>query len=61
MINDFDDNKKLSYTSQIKISNDITNQFLKKLYFKWPKIDNKYIKRYIAYLKSIHFLDNEEK
>ncbi len=61
IINDFDDNKKLSYTSQIKISNDITNQFLKKLYFRWPKIDNKYIKRYIAYLKSIHFLDNEEK
>ena len=60
IINDFDDNKKLSYTSQIKISNDITNRFLKKLFFKWPKIDNKYIKRYVSYLKSIHFLDNEE-
>lgn len=58
IINDFDENKKLSYTTKIKISNSITNKLLKKSAFKWPKIDQKYIKKYIAYLRSINYLNN---
>lgn len=57
IINDFGKNKRLSYTSKIKISNNITNKFLKKLSFKWPRIDQKYIKKYISYLRSIGYLN----
>ena len=57
IINDFDNNKKLSYKTNIKISNNITNKLLKKLSFKWSKIDSKYIKKYIVYLKSIGYLE----
>lgn len=58
IINDFDENQKLSYTTKIKITNNITNNFLKKLSFKWPKINHKYIKKYIVYLRSINYLKN---
>lgn len=56
IINDFDKNKKLKYTTNIKIKNDFTNKILKNLSFKWPKINEKYIKRYVRYLKSIGYL-----
>ena len=56
IINDFDKDKKLSYYSNIKLQNDFTNKFLKGLFFKWPKIGEKYITKYIIYLKSIGYI-----
>lgn len=43
IVSDFDKNKKLSYYSSITMKNDITEQILTKLGFKWTKIDEKYV------------------
>lgn len=43
IVSDFDKNKKLSYYSSITMKNDITEQILAKLGFKWTKIDEKYV------------------
>lgn len=56
IINDFDKDKKLKYYSNIKLKNEFTNKFLKGIFFKWPKIGEKYITKYIIYLKSIGYL-----
>ena len=56
IINDFDENKNLVYNTNIKIQNSFTNKVLKNLSFKWPKINEKYIRKYIIYLKSIGYI-----
>ena len=56
IINDFDENKNLSYNSNIKIQNSLTNNILKSLSFRWPKINEKYLRKYIIYLKTIGYI-----
>ena len=56
IINDFDENKNLVYNTNIKLQNNFTNKILKNLLFKWPKINEKYMKKYIIYLKSIGYI-----
>jgi len=56
IINDFDIDKKLVYDSNVKLNNDFTNKYLKKLSFSWPEIDEKYIYQYLDYLKTINYL-----
>lgn len=56
IINDFGKDKKLQYYTHIQIKNDFTNKFLKNILFKWPKIGQKYINKYIIYLKSIGYI-----
>ena len=57
IINDFDINKQIQYISNIKINNSFTNKYLGRILFKWPKINYKYITKYIIYLKSIGYID----
>ena len=52
IINDFDDNKKISYKSNIHIVSEHSKLFLGKLRFYWPKIDKNYIINYIKYFKN---------
>lgn len=56
IINDFDENKDLSYNTNIKLQNNFTNKLLKSLSFKWSKINEKYLRKYIIYLKSIGYI-----
>ena len=56
IINDFDNNKKLVYDSNIILKNNFTNEFLSTLSFKWCKIDKKYIYKYLNYLKEVGYL-----
>lgn len=56
IINDFDNNKKLVYDSNIILKNDFTNEFLSILSFKWCKIDKRYIYKYLNYLKEVGYL-----
>lgn len=56
IINDFDENKNLVYNTNIKLQNNFTNKVLKNLSFKWPKINERYMKKYIIYLKSIGYI-----
>lgn len=57
IVNDLDDNNDLAYTSNIKITSDITVNYLKKIGFKWPYINENYVKKYLNYLKNIGFLN----
>ena len=56
IINDFDKTGKLNYNSSVEIKNEITNSVLENINFKWPIINENYIKKYIFYLKSIGYL-----
>lgn len=57
-IDDMDENDKLNYDSNIRIENDFTVEYLRKLGFEWNNIDFEYIKKYIEYFRKIGFLDN---
>jgi surfactin family lipopeptide synthetase B len=61
IIADLNKNKELEYQSNIIVKSDFTINVLLKLKFKWPKIDSKYIKKYINYLRKIKFLDYKER
>ena len=56
IINDFDENKNLVYNTNIKLKNNFTNKLLKNLSFKWPKVNERYMKKFIIYLKSIGYI-----
>lgn len=56
IINDFDSNKKLIYESNIELNNEFTNEFLKKIGFVWPEINEDYIFKYFDYLKNINYI-----
>lgn len=59
IINDFDNNMHLSYNTDIKIKSDFTVKYLKKSHFRWPRISNKYLKRFINLIRK-EFLDTDE-
>ena len=56
-INDMDEDDKLNYDSNIRIENDFTVEYLRKLGFEWPDVDFDYIKRYIEYFRNIGYLE----
>ena len=61
VLRDFDENKKLVYESKVKLDANFTNEYLSKIDFKWPKIDNIYLKKFINYFYSIGYITKEEK
>jgi len=56
IVNDISKNGKIQYVTNIKMENNFTNSYLKNVFFKWQTIDEKYIKKYVAYLKSIGYI-----
>ena len=56
-IGDMDENDKLNYDSNIRIENDFTVEYLRKLGFEWNVIDFEYIKKYVEYFKTLGFLE----
>ena len=56
IINDFSKENEIKYVSHIKMDNIFTNKYLGRILFRWPKITNKYIGKYIVYLKSIGYI-----
>ena len=48
---------ELVYDSNIRIMNDFTIWFMKKVGFEWAQIDEEYISGYINYFKSIGYLE----
>lgn len=60
IINDLNLDKKLSYKTNVSIKSDFSVDFLLHCKFKWNKIEENYIVKYITYLKSIGYLDKEE-
>ena len=55
--NDMDKDGRLVYDSNIRIMNDFTVWFLKKVGFEWKEIDMEYIRGYIEYFRKIGFLE----
>ena len=53
IIKDFDTNKKIAYRSNIHVSNDFSTEYLKKLHFKWPKITDEYLDKFIKYILNL--------
>ena len=43
--------KKLIYDSKIKIKNNFSKKFLRKINFDWPTIDETYVKNLLKLLK----------
>ena len=56
IINDFNENKKLVYDSNIILHNTFTNEFLNSLGFSWCEIEKNYIFNYLNYLKNSGYL-----
>ena len=61
VLRDFDENKKLVYESKVKLDAEFSNKYLSKIKFKWPKIDNIYLEKFIDYFYSIGYITKEEK
>lgn len=57
IINDFNSDKQISYTSNINILSEFSKAFLYKIGFTWPIIDMDYITKYIQYFKNIHLIE----
>lgn len=55
IIHDLDKEKRLIYTSNIKLDASFTVAYLKKIGFEWKSIDKEYIFKYINYFKKIKF------
>lgn len=57
IINDLNKDKKLVYTSSIRLNCDFTENYLKIVGFRWKKIDKNYIIKYMNYFKKIGFIN----
>ena len=55
--NDMDESGKLIYDSNIRLKNDFTDWFMRKLGFEWAQIDYDYIKAYVEYFREIGYLE----
>ena len=56
IIHDISKNKKLIYTSNVKIDCEFTEKYLRKIGFFWKDIDKEYILKYMNYFKKIGFI-----
>ncbi|MBP3569183.1 MAG: amino acid adenylation domain-containing protein [Lachnospiraceae bacterium] len=54
--NDMDEQGRLVYDSNIRIRNEFTDWFLKKLGFEWNETDLEYIRGYVEYFREIGYL-----
>ena len=55
IINDLSPDKKLKYSSNIKIKSNFSIDYLSKCKFKWNKINKIYIEKYFRYLNDINY------
>ena len=47
---DISEGNKLKYITDVNVTNEITNNVLNSLGFKWPEIDDKYLEQFIGRL-----------
>lgn len=55
--NDMNENGELVYDSNIRIKNDFTDWFMKKVGFEWARIDFDYIKGYLEYFRNLGYFE----
>lgn len=56
-INDMDADDWLNYDSKIRIENDFTVEYLRRLGFEWPEIGLEYLRNYVNYFRKIGYLE----
>lgn len=56
IVTDLDENKLLNLVNYIIPDAEFTNKYLKTLGFRWPKIDEEYVQKYINYFKNIKYI-----
>lgn len=59
-INDLDSNDQIIYDSKIRMKNDFTVQYLRRLGFEWTDIGLNYLKKYMAFFEKIGYLEGKE-
>ena len=57
IINDLTPDKKLKYSSNVKVKSSFSIDYLSKCKFKWKKINKNYIEKYFNYLKNINYFE----
>lgn len=57
IVRDLDNNKQLNYDSKVLLKNDFSKEFLNKMGFQWPIINNLYIKKYLDYMIKVGYLN----
>lgn len=55
IVNDLTPDKKLKYSSNIKVKSNLSIDYLAKCNFRWKKINKTYIEKYFKYLININF------
>ena len=53
LANDFNRDLHLPYKTDIIIKSDFTTKYLRRIHFKWPKISNKYLTRFVTVLRKV--------
>lgn len=56
-INDLDSNYQLAYDSRIRIENQFTEEYLRRLGFTWAELGVEYLKKYVEHLQRIGCLE----
>ncbi len=56
-INDFNEASQINYDSNIRIENDFTVEYLKRLGFEWADIGIEYLRKYVDYFRKIGYLE----
>lgn len=59
-INDMDEQGQLNYDSNIRIENDFTVEYLKRLGFEWSEPGIDYLRKYLSYFKNIGYLEGKQ-
>lgn len=59
LMNDMDENLRLSYVVNIFVCSDFTQNYLCSLGYEPPNIDNEYIRKYIRYFRKIGYLEEK--
>lgn len=60
LINDFDDNKHIVYSSPVKIKSNFTVEYLHKIGFEWPNLEENYILKFLKYYKNLNLLNRKD-
>lgn len=60
ILRDLNNDKKLVFETKIKIKCEFSIQYLQKIGFVWPKIDENYLNKFLDYFQSIGYMNFKE-
>lgn len=60
IINDFDENRKIVYSSPVKIKSGFSIKYLNKVGFDWPELDEDYIKKFLDFFYNLNYFKRKD-